>query len=151
MTSDNLPEMMDDDGIEMEDLEFEDDDLFSPDPAMLIVDNNLDRFMAVASVEAVFSEPVKNGDILVIHTAEVGCAMGFGVGSGTGTGDQGSGTGSGGGGGGWSFSRPVAEIVISPDNVEIKPVVDVTKIGIAVLTTVGFMTAMTMRMLRLRS
>jgi uncharacterized spore protein YtfJ len=150
MGSEDLPEMMDDEEAELGEMEFEDSDFLTTDPALIIAENNLDRFMAVASVEAVFSEPVKNGDILVIHAAEVGCAMGFGIGSGTGSGEQGSGNGSGGGGGGWNFSRPVAEIVVTPDGVEVKPIVDVTKIGIAALTTVGFMAALAGRMLRPR-
>ena len=75
---------------------------------------------------------------------------GFGLGSGSGS--QGSanpentGSGGGGGGGGRVFARPVAVIVISPGGVRIEPVVDVTKIVLAVFTTLGFMAAMLRQM-----
>jgi hypothetical protein len=40
----------------------------------------------------------------------------------------------------------VAAIVISPAGVRVEPIVDVTKIALAVFTTLGFMTAMIARM-----
>ncbi|MCL4561015.1 MAG: hypothetical protein M1281_10410, partial [Chloroflexi bacterium] len=49
------------------------------------------------------------------------------------------GAGGGGGGGGRTFSRPVAVIVITPEDVIVSPVVDITKIALAALTTFGFM------------
>jgi uncharacterized spore protein YtfJ len=52
------------------------------------------------------------------------------------------GSGEGGGGGGRVLSRPVAAIVISPTGVRVEPIVDVTKIALAIFTTLGFMTAM---------
>jgi uncharacterized spore protein YtfJ len=162
MNEEDFPEDMDDELDDLTDDEF--DDLidagmgelnfenygpYEEDSALTIIENNLDRFMAVASVDAVYGEPIEKGDTLLIPTAEVGAAMGFGVGDGAGINEGGStNSGSGGGGGGWNFSRPVAVIVASPEGVRIEPVVDVTKVAIAALTTIGFMLGLVMRMMR---
>jgi len=67
---------------------------------------------------------------------------------GSGTGDLGArgglarrGGGGGGGGGGKTLARSVAVIVSSPEGVEIRPVIDVTKIALAALTAAGFVWA----------
>jgi uncharacterized spore protein YtfJ len=60
----------------------------------------------------------------------------------------GFGNGGGGGGGGRIFSRPVAVIVASPQGVEVKPVLDTTKIALAAVTAFGFMFSMMARMRR---
>ena len=120
-------------------------------PAMNTFNDNMDRFMAVASVDAVYGEPVEQDENLIIPAAEIGSAMGFGLGGGTGVGEnQQSGSGVGGGGGGWNFSRPVAVIIASPAGVRIEPILDVTKVALAALTTAGFMAGMMARMLRPR-
>ena len=145
LLDDEFDDLIDDD---LDDLMFDDDDL-EEDSALTIVENNLDRFMAVASVDAVFGEPIESGDTILIPAAEVGAAMGFGIGDGTNAIEAGStNSGSGGGGGGWNFSRPVAVIVASPTGVRVEPVVDVTKVAIAALTTMGFMLGLVMRMMR---
>ena len=54
--------------------------------------------------------------------------------------------GSGIGGGGGSAGRPVAAIIIGPEGVRVEPVVDVTKIALAVFTTAGAMLLMLGRM-----
>ena len=109
----------------------------------------MDKFLSTANVSAVFAEPVRQGDTTIITCAEVVSALGFGVGEGGGQDKEGAkGMGSGGGGGGRTFARPVAAIIASPEGVTIKPIVDTTKIGIAVLTTLGFMFAMMGRMRR---
>ncbi len=144
MDEHDLPEEIDE---AEEDLIFDDDELLDEEMMMVTFDNNMDRFMAVASVDAVFGEPVEKGDTLIIPAAEVGSAMGFGLGSGTG--EQGTNMkGNGGGGGGWNFSRPVAVIVASPEGVRVEPVLDVTKVAIAAFTTAGFMLGLVLRMLR---
>jgi uncharacterized spore protein YtfJ len=51
------------------------------------------------------------------------------------------------GGGGGSSGRPVAIIIIGPDGVTVKPVVDVTKIALASITVCG---TMVMRLWRMR-
>jgi uncharacterized spore protein YtfJ len=112
----------------------------------------MDQFLSAASVEAVYQLPIHEGEHTVIPAAEVLSVAGFGLGSGSGSQDPGeaerpvTGEGGGGGGGGRVFARPVAAIVISPSGVRVQPILDVTKIVLAVFTTLGFMTAMFTRM-----
>ena len=124
----------------------------------------MDKFISTADVSTVYARPVKQGETIIIPTAEVICGLGFGFGMGQGmgpqqgeenkpaksqTGDQMvSGSGVGGGGGGYTFSRPVALIVATQDEVRVMPVVDRTKILLAAFTTVGFMAATLMRFTR---
>ena len=54
----------------------------------------------------------------------------------------------GSGGGGGSSGRPVAVIVVGPDGVEVKPIFDVTKFGLAVLTAWAVMLATALRLRR---
>jgi len=119
-----------------------------------------ERLMEVAQPKAVYSEPLVKGEYTLINAAEVSTGIGFGYGIGAGEGtspdgeqkkegpSQGSGAGGGGGGGGGSLARPVAVIVAGPQGVEVKPVVDVTKIGLAMLMTAGSMLMMFSRMRR---
>ncbi|MGD2105819.1 MAG: hypothetical protein PVJ55_11985 [Anaerolineae bacterium] len=60
--------------------------------------------------------------------------------------DEAAGMGGGGGGGGGASGRPVAVISISEDGVEVEPVVDATKIGLAFFTALGSMFFMLMKM-----
>jgi hypothetical protein len=53
-------------------------------------------------------------------------------------GDSGA-TGGGGGGGGVAAARPVAVISVGPEGVGVHPVIDKTKLGIAILSAVGSM------------
>lgn len=112
------------------------------------VQTTMDKFLSAANVEAVYGPPISEGENIVIPAAEILSIAGFGLGSGSGS--QGTGenenTGSGGGGGGRVLSRPVAAIVISPSGVRVEPIIDVTKIVLAVFTTLGFMVAMLTRM-----
>jgi uncharacterized spore protein YtfJ len=118
----------------------------------------VERLFDVARPEAVYSPPVTAGDYTVITASEVSVGMGFGYGIGGGTapdedepmtqaGEMG-GVGGGGGGGGFSMGRPVAVISISSVGVRVEPVRDVTKIGLALLTTAGAMLMMLSRMRR---
>ena len=131
----------------------------------------LQRLLATADAARVFGQPVSSGEYTVIPAAEVAGGGGFGSGMGVGpaggrwkrgaedaaapqaaddatdTGvDKVQGAGGGGGGGGGAMGRPVAAIVVGPQGVEVKPVVDVTKI---VLTALGVLTAMTAVSLKL--
>lgn len=142
---------------------------------MEAVQAGIDKVLTTASVNAVFGKAVRQGDTLIIPAAEVLSFTGFGMGQGSGSAparhedgptepmmetengpvpDLGgevktaTGSGSGGGGGGQTFARPVAVIVAGPDGVEIKPVLDMTKIGLAALTTFGFMLATLARIRR---
>lgn len=113
------------------------------------IQSTMDKFISTASVNAVFARPVRQGDTVIINCSEIVAALGFGVGegSGEGQGGQDKGSGAGGGGGGRTFARPVAVIIAGPDGVTIKPILDLTKIGLAALTTFGFM-AVTLARLR---
>ena len=97
----------------------------------------LSKLVITASADAVFGEPVANGDTTVIPCSEV--AIGLGMGSGGGPKDEnGNPTGSGSGGGGGARGRPVAAIVITQDGVRVEPIFDITKIVLASLTTGTF-------------
>jgi uncharacterized spore protein YtfJ len=115
--------------------------------------NVMEQFLAAADIEAVYGEPIEHEENLIIPAAEILSGMGFGFGGGGGygppAGDQKEasyGNGGGGGGGGRVLSRPVAVITSTPNGVEVKPVVDVTKIALAALTAWGFMIAAYFRM-----
>jgi uncharacterized spore protein YtfJ len=113
--------------------------------AASLIEKTMGKFLEAASVDHVYSEPVKYGDTVVIPAAEVLSAAGFGYGFGSGSsveeeeGEGGSGAGGGGGGGGRVLARPVAVIVVSPEGVRVDPVVDRTKVLLALITTLGFM------------
>jgi uncharacterized spore protein YtfJ len=125
---------------------------FDPARPIHALQESLGELVKAASVEAVYGEPVRNGDTVVIPSAEVlgMTAMGMGYGWGQGTDkeqeNQGSGAGGGGGGFGRVLSRPVAAVILSPDGVRVEPIVDVTKVALAALTAGGFMIGMLMRM-----
>lgn len=120
--------------------------------AVETVQTTMDKFLSAANVEAVYGPPIREGENIVIPTAEVLSVAGFGLGSGSGSQaagegeDENTGSGGGGGGGGRVLSRPVAAVVISPEGVRVEPIVDVTKIALAAFTTLGFMAAMISRM-----
>lgn len=98
------------------------------------ISESLAKIFGDASVGSVFSEPSQIGDTLVITASASERAGGFGVGSGRGTDEaSGQGEGSGGGGGGSAQVRPVAVITVGPGGVEVRPVIDFTKIGVTLL------------------
>ncbi len=126
------------------------------------------RIFGAASNEAVYSRPITHGDYMVITASEVTAGGGFGLGSGYGSGPNQEkeeeektegeqkgkeqfvgGVGSGGGGGGGSAGRPVAVVVIGPQGVSIEPIFDRTKLGLALLTTLGAMAIALGRMRRM--
>jgi uncharacterized spore protein YtfJ len=82
------------------------------------------------SAERVFREPVHAGDRVVITAAAIDVAGGMGFGNG---GDNLGNGGGGGGLGGRSEGRPVAAIEIGPDGVAVRPIVDLTRIGMTLL------------------
>jgi uncharacterized spore protein YtfJ len=127
----------------------------------------VDKIYAAAEPGVVFSAPVVSGEYTVITASEVMGFGGFGFGTGSGpTRAQSSPTdngrepqasdspdvasGAGGGGGGGSVGRPVAAIVIGPNGVKVEPIVDVTKLALAGITTWGSIAFMIMRMVRRR-
>jgi len=123
----------------------------------------MEKLLAAAQPGAVFGEPVTAGSYTIITASEVGAGGGFGFGVGGGMSpaatssetpaerqeDSRGGSGGGIGGGGGSTGRPVAAIIIGPEGVRVEPVVDVTKIALAVFTTAGAMWMMLGRMRRM--
>ena len=127
----------------------------------------MEKLIAVAQPGAVYSEPITSGDYTLITASEVSVGMGFGQGLGGGSGTElaegeemsldeaegqmgeASGFGSGGGGGGFSMGRPVAAISIGPSGVQVEPVIDVTKLGLAFITAAGAMLMLLGKMRRL--
>jgi len=116
----------------------------------------MQRFFDVARPQAVYGEPLTVGEQVVITASEVTVAMGMGFGGGLGSGARadeeqepgGEGAGGGGAGGGTSFARPVAALVVSPQGVWVEPIVDVTKLGLALFTMLGSMWMFWSRMRR---
>lgn len=127
---------------------------FDPNQAINTIQTTLEHFLSAADVEAVYGSPISQGENMVIPTAEVLSLVGFGAGSGGGsqggTENTNTGSGGGGGGGGRVLARPVAAIILSPEGVRVEPIVDVTKIALAVFTTFGFMAAVLTRMRRMK-
>jgi uncharacterized spore protein YtfJ len=121
----------------------------------------MERLLAAARPGAVFGEPVTSGSYTVITASEIAAGGGFGYGIGGGRSpastsgetpgeeQENSGGGGGIGGGGGSSGRPVAAIIIGPKGVRVEPVVDATKIALAVFTTAGAMLMMLGRMRRM--
>jgi uncharacterized spore protein YtfJ len=104
------------------------------------LEHNTSRLLEGARVDAVFGHPVERGEATVIPCAEVFAGFGMGFGSGTSTGGESAAQagGQGGGMGGGAHGRPVAVVIIAQDGVRVEPVVDVTKLALAGLTTMGF-------------
>jgi uncharacterized spore protein YtfJ len=85
-------------------------------------------------VNAVFGEPVRQGDVTVIPVAEIRFGFGYGYGSGQGRpeeGGPGTGEGSGGGSGAGGRASPKGYIRVSSEGVQFEPVLDVTRIALA--------------------
>jgi uncharacterized spore protein YtfJ len=111
-----------------------------------------ERLFEVVQPETVFSKPKKAGEYTLITASEVVTGLGSGYGFGHFSPPLPSqepgedleieiegGEGGGGGGGGMSSGRPVAVISVGPEGVAVHPVIDRTKLGIALLSAVGSM------------
>lgn len=104
------------------------------------------KLFDITKPEAIYSQPVTQGEYTLITASELTAGMGVGYGGGGGSGEEhepdnpsGVGFGGGGGGGGGTLARPVAAIIIGPDGVRVEPIVDATKIAIAFFTAFGAM------------
>jgi uncharacterized spore protein YtfJ len=97
----------------------------------------MDRLLAAADSSKVFGQPTTSGDQTVITAAEIAAGGGFGSGMGVGMMQESPGGGGGGGGGGGSMGRPVAVITVTPSGVQVKPILDMTKILITGLTALA--------------
>ena len=121
----------------------------------------MDKLLAAARPRAVYGEPITSGNYTVVTASEVTAGGGFGYGFGGGSApasapgqtpgqeQENAGGGGGVGGGGGSSGRPVATIIIGPEGVRVEPVIDATKIALAIFTTVGAMWMMLGRMRRM--
>jgi len=98
------------------------------------VRDSLRTLFGDASVSTMFSEPVTVGEDVIITAAAWERAGGFGFGGGS-DGHEPESGGGGGGGGGSSVGRPVAVIRVTPHGMDVRPVIDFTKIGVTVLLT----------------
>jgi uncharacterized spore protein YtfJ len=78
----------------------------------------------------VFGPPVEAGNRVVLTASAVERAGGFGFGSGYSP----DGEGGGGGGGGSAEGRPVAAVEISDDGVKVHPIIDPTRLGVAIIS-----------------
>ena len=117
-----------------------------PSPPLERVSGVMDRLLETADVSKVYGEPILHGEVMIIPAAEVLAIAGFGMGLGGGValqqeGQKSRGSGGGGGGGGKTLARAVAVVVASPEGVEVRPVIDFTKIALAALTAAGFVMA----------
>jgi uncharacterized spore protein YtfJ len=125
-------------------------------------DELFDKILAAAQPTAVFSAPVVSGEYTIITASEVFAGGGFGFGNGTGpanhaktahadAGGSATASGSRGGGGGGSHGRPVAAVIIGPDGVKVKPIVDPTRIALALMGALGGLAFMATRVARMRA
>lgn len=106
----------------------------------------LRKLTEAASPQAVYGQPIQQGDTTVITANAMSVGLGFGlVGFVLGRKESSqeenqqerNEVNGGGGGGGFSRARPVAVVSIRPEGVEVKPVIDVTHIGLALISAVG--------------
>ncbi|MDM8529430.1 spore germination protein GerW family protein [Anaerolineales bacterium HSG24] len=111
----------------------------------------LEKLISVAHTGSVYSEPMTQGDYTIITASELTAGIGFGYGMGKGKDEdeEDENNGGGGGGGGGAYGRPVAVVSIGPDGVQVKEVVDPTKIALAFFTTVGAMLLMLRQMFQM--
>ena len=104
----------------------------------------LEKLTQAASPQAVFGEPIQQGDTTVVTASAVSVGLGFGM---FGFALERNETqpeshdlarnevNGGGGGGGSTLARPVAVISIDSHGVKVMPIVDVTKICLAFFST----------------
>jgi uncharacterized spore protein YtfJ len=104
------------------------------------VESMLDRF----TIDAVFAEPYREGNTVIVPVAEIGAMFGFGYGSGEGPApaqqgaEGGTATGGGGGGGGRGSAKPRGVLKITPESVSYEPIMDPSRIGLAGIALVAW-------------
>ena len=125
------------------------------------MERTITRLTEVAGPSAVFGAPVARGDTTVIPCCRVSVGLGFGGGGGTGSArtenagaeemradQEPAQSGEGLGGGGGSQGRPVAAIILTPDGVQVRPIVDVTRVAFAGMATAVALAFLIGRVLR---
>jgi uncharacterized spore protein YtfJ len=123
-----------------------------PSPDLETIEGTMEQLLERMHVNTVFGQPVERFEQVVIPCAEISLGMGFGGGGGVSPSqaEQSSSTrGSGVGGGGGGRSRPIAAIVITPNGVSIKPILDLRSLALTALATVGITTFLMTRLARL--
>jgi uncharacterized spore protein YtfJ len=113
-----------------------------------LMERTINRLTEVAGPSAVFGAPVVRDDMTVIPVCRVSVGLGFGGGGGSGPAraedahtedahaeQAPAQSGEGLGGGGGSQGRPVAAIVLTPGQVQIRPIIDVTRVAFAGMAT----------------
>ncbi|HEY7091828.1 MAG TPA: spore germination protein GerW family protein [Ktedonobacterales bacterium] len=130
-----------------------------------LMERTITRLTEVAGPTAVFGAPVERGETTVIPCCRVSVGLGFGGGGGAGparaeeaqgetqtdqtqTSQVPTATGEGIGGGGGSQGRPVAAIILTPGRVQIRPIVDVTRVAFAGMATAVALALVIGRVLR---
>jgi uncharacterized spore protein YtfJ len=97
----------------------------------------IEKMVDALGVDAVFGEPIREGDVTVVPVAEVRFTFGYGYGSGRGQGEETEGgpstaeQGSGGGSGAGGRASAKGYVRISADDVRFEPVLDVTRLALA--------------------
>ncbi len=102
------------------------------------IDHNLSKLLDMSNVDAVFGRPIERGTTVIIPCSEVQAGLGLGGGAGSAPSprsDKPIVGGEGYGGGGGVKGRPVAVIIITPDQVRIKPVIDTTRVILTALAS----------------
>ena len=93
----------------------------------------IEKLFEKLKVDAVFGEPIKEGDVTLIPVADVGIGFGFGSGQNPAAKEDGgeaeSGQGMGGGGGG--KASPRGYIKITPDGVTFESTMDENRVALA--------------------
>ena len=117
------------------------------DVAEQSVEKIVSRLLDTAKVDAVFGQPVERGNATVIPCSEVSVGFGFGFGGGP-VDERGNQPGGGVGAGGNARGRPIAAIVITQDSVRVEPIMDLTKVALAGMTTGTFMLLWLLRLVR---
>ncbi|HEX9070149.1 MAG TPA: spore germination protein GerW family protein [Ktedonobacterales bacterium] len=117
-----------------------------------LVDRTLARMIATAGAGAIFGTPVTQGETTVIPCARISVGLGLGGGGGTAPNmaaeEHGAPMGEGGGAGGGAGGHPVAAIVVTPQGVHIKPIIDVNRIVLAGSMAAALMTFFIARAVR---
>ncbi|HLH62455.1 MAG TPA: spore germination protein GerW family protein [Ktedonobacteraceae bacterium] len=102
------------------------------------IEQALNQLVSAAKADAVFGQPVERGNATVIPCSEVSVGMGLGSGSGP-IDEKGNSMGGGYGMGGGANGRPIAAIIITGEDVRVEPIMDMTKVVLAALSTGAFM------------
>jgi uncharacterized spore protein YtfJ len=90
-------------------------------PQDQVLERLAEQIGAKARVQAVFGEPIRQGDRTVIPVARV--RWGFGGGAGRSEADQ-AGTATGSGGGGGVSAEPIGYLELTDDEAEFRPITD---------------------------